>query len=81
MKEIKLTVSDKNFDTVLTILQNLKDGLISSIESDGKISKTKTTQYQPKVAKVIVDDNFGTANNSGKYVSPASYKQRLKAKK
>ena len=32
MNEIKLSVDDKNLDTVLSILNNLKDGLILDIK-------------------------------------------------
>ena len=42
LNEIKLTVDDKNLETLLTILNNLKDGLIHNVEST---STKKTTQY------------------------------------
>ena len=81
MKEIKLSVEDKNLEVVLTILQNLKTGLISEIESDTKVSKTKRdTQYQPKTKTIIREEHSGTADKSGKYINPAAYKQRLKRK-
>jgi len=77
MQEIKLKVEDKNLETVMLILNSLKDGLISDITSSLKCS----TQYQPKLNKVIKEDESGTADTSGKYINPALYKQRLKNKK
>lgn len=76
MHEIKLKVEDKNLETVMTILNSLKDGLISNIESTGKT--TRPTQYKPKVNTIIKEENSGTADSSGKYINPAAYKQRLK---
>ena len=81
MNEIKLSVEDKNLEIVMTILQNLKTGLVSNIETDAKVSKTKRhTQYQPKTNTIIREENSGTADTSGKYINPAAYKQRLKKK-
>ncbi len=73
MNKIQISVEDKHLETVLTILNNLKTGLISDIK--------KNTQYQPKVNTIIKEENSGTADKSGKYVNPAAYKQRLKNKK
>ena len=78
-KQIKLTVDEKNLETILTILNNLKTGLISNIDIDFKV-KTRTTQYQPKTNTIIKEENSGTHDNSGKYINPAAYKQRLKPK-
>ena len=63
-------------ETVMNILNNLKDGLISNIESSGKIARI--TQYKPKINTIIREENSGTADTSGKYINPAAYKQRLK---
>jgi hypothetical protein len=81
MNEIKLSVDDKNLETVLTVLNNLKSGLISEIHTNGAAVKTKHTPYQPKIKAVMKDDDFGTSDSSGKYINPAAYKQRLKNKK
>ena len=67
MNEITISVDDKNLETVLTILNNLKTGLIKKIETNGKVSK-----------QIMRDDDFGTKDNSGKYINPAAYKLRLK---
>ena len=81
MNEIKLSVDDKNLDMVLTILNNLKDGLITNIQTNGKHSRAKATQYQPKTNAIIREENSGINDRSGKYINPASYKQKLKNKK
>ena len=77
MQEIKLKVEDKNVETLMMILENLKDGLIAEITSSSKTS----TRYQPKLNRVIKESESGTADTSGKYINPATYKQRLKNKK
>jgi hypothetical protein len=81
MNEIKLSVDDKNLETVLTVLKNLKDGLIVSIETNGTSVKAKHTQYQPKMKTIMKDDDFGTSDSSGKYINATAYKQRLQNKK
>ncbi len=76
MKEIRLSIEDTNVETVLSILENLKEGLIVNIQTDAK--KRKTTQYKPKTNSIIREENSGTADTSGKYLNPAAYKQKLK---
>jgi len=78
MSEIKLTVPETHIETVLHILNNLKSGLIHSIETDTK-SKTKISQYKPKHSGVIYEHESGTHDTSGKY-SAKAYKERLKKK-
>lgn len=79
MQEIKLSVEDKNLEILMTILQNLKSDLISDIEINGEVRKTKrTTQYKPKTNTIIREEESGTADTSGKYMNPLAYKQRLK---
>jgi len=81
MNEIKLSVNDANLETVLTILQNLKTGLISEIETNSKrVDARRESRYQPKLNTIIKEENSGTADSSGKYSSAAAYKQRLKKK-
>lgn len=77
MKEIKLSVDEQNVETVMTILNNLKTGLISKIEMDGAVTKTRHTQYQPKTGKGIDEKDSGPNDRSGKYASPSAYKARL----
>ena len=73
---IKLSVSDENLTTVMTILENLKSGLIDNIQTDSK-AKRRTSQYKPKTNKVIYEQESGTNDTSGKY-SVSAYKARLK---
>ncbi len=81
MNEIKLSVEDKNLETVLTILQNLKTGLITELQCNAEsLSPKRVTQYQPKVNTIIKEENSGTSDKSGKYASVSAYKQRLKKK-
>ena len=78
MSEIKLTVPEVHLETVLHILNNLKSGLINSIETDSN-KKIRTPQYQPKHSGVIYEHESGTHDTSGKY-SAKAYKERLKKK-
>jgi len=81
MTEIKLAVDDKNVEIVMTILENLKDGLISNISTNGAKTKSRPTQYQPKANTIIREENSGTNDSSGKYASAAAYKQKLQNKR
>ena len=76
MQEIKLKIEDENLETVMSILNNLKDGLIYNIQSS--VKTTRHTQYKPKTNAIIKEENSGTADTSGKYINPSAYKQRLK---
>lgn len=79
MNEIKLSVDDKNLELVLSILENLKEGLIDNIETNK--SKRKHTAYQPKTKQVIHETPPSQSTQSGKYVNPAAYKERLRKTK
>jgi len=79
MNEIKLLVNDENLETVFTILNNLKDGLVDNIQINAKV-KIRTTQYKPKTNSIIKEEESGTNDKSGKYASASAYKQRLKRK-
>lgn len=78
MKEIKLKVDPKNIDLLLTILHNLKEDLIDSIEYEGQSTPRSQTKYQPKTGRVIYEEESGTNDRNGKYISPAAYKAKLK---
>lgn len=81
MNEIKLSVGDENLETVLTILNNLKDGLVASVTTNGKAVKSRPTQYKPKTNTIVREENSATNDSSGKYANAAAYKARLKSKK
>lgn len=73
MSKITIDVNDTDLSTVLTILQNLKEGLLQNIEVDKRAEKSRSL-YQPKVSRVIAESE----KPSGKYLSTAAYKARLK---
>ena len=75
MQKINLLVSNENLETLLTILDNLKDGLIQHVDVEGRTT-TKNTQYKPKQG-VIYEKESGTNDISGKY-SATAYRARLK---
>jgi hypothetical protein len=79
MNEVKLFVDDKNLETVLMILSNLKNGLIREVVTDSKAVKAKHTQYKPKVQTIIREEESGTNDKNGKYINPSAYKKRLQA--
>jgi len=79
MNEIRLSVEDQNVETVLLLLNNLKDGLITTIDTELK-TKPKTA-YQPRHNKVILEENASTSNLVGKYLNPSAYKKRLQSNK
>jgi len=78
MNTIKLSIEDKNLDLILSIINNLKDGLISNIEVDKK-DKYKT-KYQPKTKQIILEENASTSSLQGKYLNPKAYKQKMQKK-
>jgi len=78
MNTIKLSVEDKDLDLILSIINNLKDGLISNIEVDKK-DKYKT-KYQPKTKQIILEENASTSSLQGKYLNPKAYKQKMQKK-
>ena len=78
MNKITLEVSNENLETLLTILDNLKDGLILNLETNSKV-KPKMSSYKPKINTVVYEQDSGVNDKSGKY-SATAYKQRLKKK-
>jgi len=81
MHLINLTIDDKNLETILTILNNLQDDLISKIEVNSTASSVERTQYQPQTNKIILEKDSATHDTSGKYASASAYKQKLKRSK
>lgn len=76
MSKITLDVNKDDVNTVLTILKNLKEGLIKDIKIQDSTTELKTT-YKPKT-KEIIKENEPT---SGKYLNADAFKQKLRAKK
>ena len=56
MNEIKLAVNDKNLEVVLSLLNNLKTGLISEITTTSKA--TTNTDNELNNTKVIAEDDL-----------------------
>lgn len=75
MSKIVLDVDSKNMDTVLTILNSLKSGLIKNISTD-KTAHAKPISSSMK-KKVIEEDEFMSQPTTSKYLSRAGYKQKL----
>lgn len=73
MKKITLSVEDKHLESVMTILTNLKAGLIHNIEGDG-LKKVRQPNYEPKQGKAIDESR----KPAGKYLSPSQYRSRSK---
>ena len=72
MSQIILNVKDENISTVLSILENLKEGLIDNIQAN--TTTQKRVKYQAN-NNAIINEN---QNPSGKYASKSVYKSRLK---
>ncbi len=60
MNEIKLSVEDKNLDTVLSMLNNLDAGLISEIKTTANVN----ADSQSNSAKTILEGYSSTPNLS-----------------
>jgi hypothetical protein len=71
MKKIVLNIKDENMDTILNILENLKDGLIDSMEYDCKKAKVR---YQPKTTTIVRENQ----KPEGKYLSSREYRKTVK---
>jgi hypothetical protein len=73
MAKVILDINDKDLETFLTILNNLKTGMISSIdiEKQRKYNKPKPIQSKPLEPTVL----------QKKYIDTQTYKERLKRMK
>ena len=78
MSKIVLDVEDKNLDTVLLILHNLKQGLVTNINTDKKSINT-TIQAKKALKNKVLDHEFmDESPSSGKYLSKSAYKNKLR---
>lgn len=70
MSKIVLDVNDNNLTTLLTILKNLKTGMIKSIKVDKNNKKTEE----------VLEDEFIEKKNisTSKYISPNEFKNRIR---
>ncbi len=79
MSKIVLDVDDKNIDIVLTILNNLKTGMIKNISAptnsiNSRIQEKKLVKEQ----QILKDEFMCSSPSTGKYLSRAAYKNKLK---
>lgn len=79
MAKITLDVENRNVDTVMTILQNLKEGLIEEITLEKKRSYNKPKRIEP--VKPLQDAPKPVSISTGKYIDPQTFKERLKRMK
>ena len=76
MSKITLDVEKKDLDTVLSILNNLKSGLVKNIKVDNKT--TNPIQAKKPVKKPVLEDEFmSTKPSNSKYLSPSAFKNRI----
>lgn len=80
MAKITLDVDSKNIDTVLIILNNLKNGLINNISSDKKNISTSLQSKKHINQQIVEDKLIQKAPTGGKYLSTSAYKQKLRNK-
>jgi len=75
MSKITLDVDDKNLDTVMTVLNNLKAGLIQDI------SVSKMNKIKPVKSSLDKIETQATQQvNANKYLSKSKYKQKINQK-
>lgn len=91
MAKVILDVDDKNLDTVLTILKNLKSGLVKNMTTDSavvssSVKKTSPNKYMSKSnykqklqqQKVLEDEFLPSTTSNSRYLSPKDFKDKLK---
>ncbi len=82
MATITLEVSEENLGSVITVLTNLKENLIETMDVQSTTSLKQTpqpspTRYQPKTQRVIKEEEQGSLERRGKYISPSEFKKKL----
>ena len=71
MAKITLDIDDKNLATILTILENLKTGLIKDLS----VNKIELTNKNVKPVSSSLDNQ-----NTKRYLSKEKYKQKINQK-
>lgn len=77
MSKIVLEVDTKNKDTVLMILNNLKQGLIKNISIDNKTINNNLEAKKTVKRSQVEDDFFEIQPTGGKYLSKSAYKAKI----
>ena len=70
MAKVSFEVDDKQLDTVLTILNNLKEGLVEDLQVEKKRRYNKP--------KPVVSEPLKPVEIKSKYIDPQTFKERLK---
>lgn len=79
MSKIVLDIDEKNIDTVLTILNNLKLGLIKNISSStNNINSRMQAKKLLKQQNIQEDEFMSSSPSNGKYLSKSEYKNKLR---
>ena len=79
MAKIILEVEERKLDVVLTILENLKEGLVKEISVEKKRTYNKPKPIEP--AKPLQSAPQPVSISTGKYIDPQTFKERLRRKK
>ena len=78
MSKITLDIDDKNIDTILTILNNLKPGLIKNLSTSASSINSRIQAKKVLKGQNIEEDEFMSKTPSmGKYLSKSAYKNKL----
>ncbi len=79
MSKIVLDIDEKNIDTVLIILNNLKPGLIKNISSStNNINSRMQAKKLLKQQNIQEDEFMSSSPSTGKYLSKSEYKNKLR---
>ncbi|MEN8718559.1 MAG: hypothetical protein ABF301_07885 [Sulfurovum sp.] len=79
MPKITIDVDNKDKETVLTILKNLKQGLIKGINIDNKSLNTNSSLNKQTKRQKLLEDEFLPKPISGnnRYLSKEQFKAKL----
>lgn len=78
LSKIILDVEDRNIETVLTILNNLKPGLIKNLSTNTNNLNSRLQAKKVLKQQIIEEDEFiSNTPSMGKYLSKSGYKNKL----
>ena len=76
MSKISFDVEKENVQLVMTLLENLKEGLVHNLKVDDK-QQVKHKRYEAKQNKIVMENE----PVQGKYIDVNAFKNRLRKKK
>ena len=76
LSKITLDIDDRNIETVLTILNNLKPGLIKNLSTNASNINSRM-QVKKMQKQVSQEDEFMEAPSKSKYLSRSAFKNKL----